>query len=162
MVKTLVEQPMVVKRRAVAPGEVELASAAALQFIACLALLFASPLYLAGNGTALLTQDSSTIKFIWAAIFGYAGWLAVRAIRRPSIKNRRVAWQVVIPLWACWFMGLAFPLFVGQPTNIIVLAAVFFLINQWILTRLFVPLNGKWYDREVLVKSQGDRTVSVD
>jgi hypothetical protein len=139
-------------QRKVAPGEIELGSAAALQFVAALALLFASPHLLAGNGTALLTAASyptytGIVKTVWGLIFAYAGYMAVRAITKPSVKNRRIAWQVIIPLWACWWTGLAFPLVIGRDTNVVVLAAVFFFINQWILTRLFVPLNGHWYDR---------------
>jgi hypothetical protein len=155
MVATLTEVPVTIKRRSVAPGELELASVAGLQAIAALALILASPRVLAGNGTALLTAAghpglSPIIKFVWAGVFAYAGYLAVRAIRRPSVKNRRVAWQLIIPLWACWTAGLAFPLFIGQATNVIVLAMCVALVNQWIITRLFVPLNGTWYDREVV------------
>jgi hypothetical protein len=150
----LVTEQQMVKKRWMAPGELELASAAALQFFAALCFFAASPRLLAGNGTALLTAASHPelapfIKLIWAAVFGYAGYLAVRAIRRPSIKHRRVAWQVIIPLWSAWCAGLVFPLFIGQTTNLIVLGMCFALVNQWIITRLFVPLNGTWYDREV-------------
>jgi hypothetical protein len=152
----------VVKRRSIAPGELEFISVAALQILAAGALLFAPVRVLAGNGTALLTaalhpELSGSVKTVWALIFAYAAYLAIRAIKSPSVKNRRVAWLFIIPLWACWTAGLAFPLFIGQATNIIVLGMCACLVNQWIITRLFVPPNGSWYDREVtLPRPQGE------
>lgn len=146
---------VMIRKRVVAPGEVELASTAVLQFIGSLAMLFAPPDLLAGNGTAMMTLASMPdytfyARFFWAALFFHCGYLLVRAIRRPSPHTRKWAWQVVIPVWCMWLTGLSFPLIVDQPTNIIMLSAVAVLVTQWVVTRFLVPLDGSWYDREVL------------
>lgn len=145
---------MLIRKRVVAPGEVELATTGALQFIASLALLFAPPTLMAGHGTAMMTLASSPqfsiyARFFWAALFFHCGYLLVRAIRKPSPHTRKWAWQLVIPVWVMWLTGLSFPLFVDQPTNIIMLSAVAVLVAQWMITRFLVPLDGSWYDREV-------------
>lgn len=146
-----------VKRRTVAPGEVELAVVAGLQYIAAFALLVAPPFMLAGNGTALLTLAThpsltSVAKAVWAVVFFGAGYVCHKAIRQPSPVNRKWAWQFVIPLWTAWLGGLSFPLFIGQSTNIIILAAVAALVTQWLVTRVLVPLDSHWYSREVPIE----------
>src|SRR3979490_2596599 len=118
-----------VKLRSVAPGEVELTVVGALQFIVSAALIVAPPRLLRGNGTALLTLSnypdlSQIVKSVWALIFFSAGLLCARAVMFGSISARKGAWQLVIPLWACWLSGLIYPLVVGQPTNVITLSAV--------------------------------------
>lgn len=160
------EDGQIVSRRRVAPGEVELSIAAALQFIASIALFLAPGRLLAGNGTALLTladhpQLTYYAKSFWGALFLAAGFMCVVALREPRIATRRVAWQVVIPLWACWLCGLMYPLFVGLPTNIILIAAACALVLQWLVTRILVPLDSPWYSREVplAVERQGESQV---
>ncbi len=157
------EDGQVVSRRRVAPGEVELTIAAALQFIASAALFLAPPWLLAGNGTALLTLASKPewtylAKSFWGAVFLAAGFMCVIALREPRIATRRAAWQVVIPLWMCWLTGLMYPLFVGLPTNVILVAAASALVLQWLVTRILVPLESPWYSREVplAVERQGE------
>jgi len=157
-----------VKLRPVAPGEVELGVVALLQFIVTAALVAAPPRLLAGNGTALLIlanhpHISFIIKGCWSIVFFMAGILCARAVARPSVSSRRWAWQLVIPLWACWLSGLTYPLIVGLPTNIIALSAVAVLVIQWLLTRLLVPLDSYWYSREVPIEElQGERSLGVD
>lgn len=151
---SLEQSAVVVRKRAVAPGEVELATTAALQFIASAAMLGAPPRLMSGNGTALMTLASKPeysiyARFFWAALFFHCGYLLVRAIRQPSPKTRKWAWQLVIPVWVMWLTGLSIPLLVGQPTNIIMLSATAVLVSQWMITRFLVPLDGSWYDREV-------------
>lgn len=148
------ETSVVTKRRLVAPGEVELATAALLQFIGTLALLFAPERLMAGNGTALMTLKSYPeytlyAHFFWSAIFFHCGYLLVRAIHQPCPHTRKWAWQITIPVWVMWLTGLAFPMFVGQTTNIFFLSAMAVLVIQWLVTRFLVPLDGAWYDREV-------------
>jgi len=142
------------KMRTIAPGEVELSVVAALQYGVAMALIIAPPRLLAGNGTSLLTLASHPslsfiVKGLWALVFFSVGLLCHRAVLKPSVTHRKWAWQFVIPLWACWFMGLCYPLFVNQPTNIIILMAVATLVAQWLLTRVLVPLDSHWYSRTV-------------
>lgn len=144
------------KLRTIAPGELELTIVAGLQYGVALALLIAPERLLAGNGTALLTLTNypsltPIAKSIWMIVFLAAGVFCHRAVIRPSIQHRKWAWQLVIPLWACWFMGLCYPLFVSQPTNVIILMAVATLVSQWLLTRFLVPLDSHWYSRVVPV-----------
>lgn len=163
MMKTR-EDGLVVKRRRVAPGEVELSVVMVLQFVASLSLFFAPSRLLAGNGTALLTLATHPdltyyAKIFWGAIFLIAGMMCFVAISEPRPETRRAAWQTVIPLWMCWLSGLSYPLFVGLPTNIILIAAVATLVTQWLVTRILVPLDSPWYSREVplTVERQGER-----
>lgn len=149
------------KKRLIAPGELELGLATGLQFLAGAVLLFASPVYLAGHGTALLTfasrpELSTIIKVLWAVVFVITGILGVRALlqRNGSIQAedaRKLAWQVIIPLWTLWLSGLVYPLFVGLPTNLIVLGAVSVLVIQWFGVRILVPADSDWYSREVSI-----------
>lgn len=157
------------KLRAVAPGEVELSLVAMLQFMVTAALFFAPQKQLSGNGTALLTLSNYEgltpfARGIWGIIFGAAGVLCVRALRRPSVTTRKWAWQLVIPLWACWLSGLIYPLIVGMPTNVITLSAVTVLVAQWLVTRVLVPLDSYWYSRVVPMdgEHQGERQFGVD
>lgn len=157
-----------VKLRPVAPGEVELGVVALLQFGVTLALLAAPPRLLAGNGTALLLLQGSHMEFfmkgVWGIVFFSAGMLCVRAIHSPSVASRKWAWQLVIPLWACWLSGLIYPMIVGLQSNIIVVSAVAVLVIQWLVTRLLVPLDSYWYSREVPIEDlvQGERSLGVD
>jgi hypothetical protein len=159
---------MRVKKRSVAPGEVELGIVAVLQFVVTAALVAAPPQWLAGNGTALLTLSSyphltAIAKGVWSIVFFAAGGLCVQAVRLKNVVSRKWAWQVVIPLWACWMTGLSYPLIVGLPTNVITLSAVAVLVIQWLVTRLLVPLDSSWYSREVpMEQHQGERRLSVD
>ena len=162
------EDGLVVNRRRVAPGEVELTIVTILQFIAAFALFFAPSRLLSGNGTALLTlashgpQFESITKTLWGIAFLIAGCVSFMAIKEPRVDTRRVAWQVVIPLWTCWVTGLSFPLFVGQDTNVIMLSVAFAMVAQWLVTRILVPLDSPWYSREVplAVERQGESQVS--
>lgn len=159
-----------VKLRPVAPGEVEFGLVALLQFMVAAALFFAPHDQLTGNGTALLTLSNyphltALARGIWGVVFLTAGILCVRALRKPSIGHRKWAWQLVIPLWACWLSGLIYPLIVGLPTNVITLSAVTVLVAQWLVTRVLVPLDSYWYSREVPMAGehhQGERLFGVD
>lgn len=153
-------------RRRVAPGEVELTIVTILQFIAASALFFAPSRLLAGNGTALLTlanhpEVTDIVKTMWGIGFLIAGCVAFMALKEPREDTRRMAWQVVIPLWMCWVTGLSFPLFVGQDTNVIMLSVAFAMVAQWMVTRILVPLDSPWYSREVplAVERQGESQV---
>lgn len=157
------EDGLVMKHRRVAPGEVELTIVMLLQFVAAIALFFAPSRLLAGNGTALLTMASHpeftyTAKIFWGAVFLIAGMMCFVAVREPRPATRRMAWQTVIPLWMCWLSGLLYPVFVGLPTNIILIAAVATLVLQWLVTRILVPLDSPWYSRDVplTVERQGE------
>src|SRR5690348_7069201 len=95
-----------VKKRSVAPGEVELTAVAVLQFLVTMSLIFASPRLLAGNGTALLLglggdHFMPAMRCLWSIVFFSAGMLCARAVRYKTLSTRKWAWQVVIPLWAC-------------------------------------------------------------
>lgn len=156
-----------VKLRPVAPGEVEFSIVGVLQFIATASLVLAPPQWLRGNGTALLLMTdyphlTSIARSAWALVFFSAGMLCVQAVTRPSIMTRKLAWQVVIPLWACWLAGLFYPLVVGLDTNVISLSAVSCLVTQWLVTRLLVPLDSFWYSREVPVDELNEGNVGVD
>lgn len=158
---------MVINRRRVAPGEVELTIVAGLQFIASTALFFAPPHWLAGNGTALLTLANYDgfnyyAKIFWGIVFLVAGIMSVMALVIPKVSTRCKAWNVVIPLWMCWLCGLLYPAFVGLATNVILVAACGALVLQWLVTRILVPANSHWYSREVplAVERQGEGRVA--
>lgn len=158
----------VIQRRKVAPGEVELGVVAVLQFVATMALFFAPKELLAGNGTALLLFASKpdwyyTARIAWGVIFLCLFFMAFVAIREPRVTTRKWAWQCVIPVWMVWLGGLTYPLFVGLPTNIILITAMFALVSQWIITRFLVPVDSHWYSREVplAVERQGEGSRSA-
>lgn len=156
-----------VKKRSVAPGEVELACVAVLQFLVTAALIFAPPRLLAGNGTALLLglggdHFLAAMRGAWSLVFFTAGMLCIRAIRYKTLQSRKWAWQTVIPLWACWLGGLMYPLVVGLQTNLIMLSVVTVLVLQWLVTRILVPLDSHWYSREVPVEVREEGLLRVD
>lgn len=155
-----------VKKRSVAPGEVELAAVAVLQFLVTTALVVAPARMLAGNGTALLLglgthELQPAARGIWSIIFFTAGMLCARAIRYKTVSTRKWAWQVVIPLWAAWLAGLMYPLVVGLPTNVIMLSVVTVLVTQWLVTRILVPLDSHWYSREVPIEAREEGLLRV-
>jgi hypothetical protein len=152
------EGTRVFKRRTVAPGQAELSVVAFLQFAVVAALIAAPDRWLRGSGTAILLmaahpEASPIVRMGWTLIFFTAGILCVRAITCKTISARKWAWQVVIPLWMCWLSGLIFPLFLGLPTNVIMLSAVTALVTQWMVTRILVPLDSSWYSREVPIQA---------
>ena len=158
---------LLVKKRSVAPGEVELAAVAVLQFLVTAALILAPARLLSGNGTALLlglgTHDlQPAARGIWSIVFFCAGMLCSRALRYKTVAARKWAWQVVIPLWACWLAGLMYPLIVGLPTNVIMLSVVTVIVMQWLVTRILVPLDSHWYSREVPVEVREEGLLRVD